>query len=1081
MANRFPLVLDTTDNNKIKEIQTGDNLNLADNSIVGVQNITALGTIDAADIKVNGNRLVAQAFADLTDTPASFAGSPNYFVKVKPDGTGLEYRPLADLGNIEIDTITVDTSIVPSVHQSGSIGTPAARFDNVYATSLYGNLRGYNDEIVFDAFTAKISYAALQGAPTFLSEFTDDVGYLQTTDLDTTLAGLFDDGVPFTTDIVGSVFGDDSTVLVDGVNSIITGDVLNSQITTTGIVATTAQISTISTNDIVGTSSGDLAIDSGVNGIVNIGFGGATTAVNIKHAVIETFDQGSGLGIAQITASTDLVIEAANRVKVDGGVPFRFSSTTTANQLAIAAQEGDVIYNTTTSRLQMYQGSAWKDINGNVEATAGTSNFNDVVIAGNLTITGDATQLETTNTTITDNVIILNQGETGAGVTLGTSGIEIERGTETNKTFVWNETTDKWTVGAETFVAATVEATTLTDGSINITAGNLTGAAQITATTFVGNVTGNVTGNAAGAHTGTFDGDMTGTMSGDDSTILVDGNNNKIVGPVETYNLRTTNPTIALGYLAGQTDQEATSVAIGSQAGNNAQATGAVGIGYKAGNNTQGLGAVALGYQSGQNTQGGNAIAIGELAGQATQGGHGIALGYATGQTAQGESAIAIGKLAGYANQAANSIVINATGVETNNTTASSTVIQPVRNQASANVMMYDPTLGELTHTATPGTLAANIDQATLAIGAATATTIGIGNAASTTTISGILSVPAVVSGNITADNSMSITTATGDGNVISIGPTGTNTGVNLTADVIRISGDVILPIVAKAGVVGDLKGSVVGDDSTVLIDGVAGKIVGDIESTNIAGTTITASTTIKASTITNLTGTDDIAVNAAGFININAGTDDAGMSKIQMDQAGINHIEITTVPKVPGNAADVANVAINATAESGDVVIGTSGSTRNQAVTIHNATVTGTLVGGANGSHTGLLTGDVVGSVFGDDSSVIIDGLAGKVIGPISRIVGDVQQISGPGAISLDALVTEITTTGADAYTLADGVVGQIKIIAMIVDGGDATLTPTTLATGTTITFSDINDNISLLYTTNGWLNTANQNATIA
>ena len=75
-------------------------------------------------------------------------------------------------------------------------------------------------------------------------------------------------------------------------------------------------------------------------------------------------------------------------------MPFRFSSVTTANQLAIGAEEGDVIYNTTTSRLQMYQGSAWKDVNGNVEATAGTSNFNDVVIAGNFTVTGTTTTVK---------------------------------------------------------------------------------------------------------------------------------------------------------------------------------------------------------------------------------------------------------------------------------------------------------------------------------------------------------------------------------------------------------------------------------------------------------------------------------------------------------------------------------------------------------------------------------------------------------------------------------------------------------------------------------------------------------------
>jgi hypothetical protein len=199
------------------------------------------------------------------------------------------------------------------------------------------------------------------------------------------------------------------------------------------------------------------------------------------------------------------------------------------------------------------------------------------------------------------------------------------------------------------------------------------------------------------------------------------------------------------------------------------------------------------------------------------------------------------------------------------------------------------------------------------------------------------------------------------------------------------------------------------------------------------------------------------------------------------MDQTGINYVEITTEPQVPGNAADVANVAIQATANSGDVVIGTTGSTRNQEVTIYNATVTGSLIGNALGAHAGTFDGDMTGSLYGDDSTVMVDGVAGKIVGPISRIVGDVQQISGPGVISLDTLVTEITTTGADAYTLADGVVGQIKIIAMIVDGGDGTLTPTTLATGTTITFNDINDNISLLYTTNGWVNTANQGAVIA
>ena len=95
--------------------------------------------------------------------------------------------------------------------------------------------------------------------------------------------------------------------------------------------------------------------------------------------------------------------------------------------------------------------------------------------------------------------------------------------------------------------------------------------------------------------------------------------------------------------------------------------------------------------------------------------------------------------------------------------------------------------------------------------------------------------------------------------------------------------------------------------------------------------------------------------------------------------------------------------------------------------------------------------------------------------------LIGGVQTISGPGAIDVTTLHTEITTTGADAYTLADGVLGQMKIISMVVDGGDATLTPTTLANGTTITFDAVHDNVTLIYGANGWLPIAVQNAVIA
>ena len=67
-----------------------------------------------------------------------------------------------------------------------------------------------------------------------------------------------------------------------------------------------------------------------------------------------------------------------------------------------------------------------------------------VTVAGNLTVTGTTTSVETTNTEITDAIITLNNGEPGAGVTGIYSGFEIDRGSSTNVAIRWNETSDKW-------------------------------------------------------------------------------------------------------------------------------------------------------------------------------------------------------------------------------------------------------------------------------------------------------------------------------------------------------------------------------------------------------------------------------------------------------------------------------------------------------------------------------------------------------------------------------------------------------------------------------------------------------------
>ena len=114
-----------------------------------------------------------------------------------------------------------------------------------------------------------------------------------------------------------------------------------------------------------------------------------------------------------------------------------------------------------------------------------------------------------------------------------------------------------------------------------------------------------------------------------------------------------------------------------------------------------------------------------------------------------------------------------------------------------------------------------------------------------------------------------------------------------------------------------------------------------------------------------------------------------------------------------------------------------------------------------------GALTGNVTGNVTGDVTG---------------GIIGDVQALSGAGAVNTTTLITALTTTGANALTLADGTNGQIKIITMVVDGGDGTLTPTTFANGTTMTFGDAGDTVMLVYTTTlGWTIVSNSGVTVA
>ena len=103
---------------------------------------------------------------------------------------------------------------------------------------------------------------------------------------------------------------------------------------------------------------------------------------------------------------------------------------------------------------------------------------NDVTIGGTLTITGDLdvtgaiNSVSTSTINVEDNLFLLNSTVTGTPSL--NAGIEVERGTSLNASFLWNETSDKWTAGiAGSEIAIARKYVTTTTGTTHTIVHNL--------------------------------------------------------------------------------------------------------------------------------------------------------------------------------------------------------------------------------------------------------------------------------------------------------------------------------------------------------------------------------------------------------------------------------------------------------------------------------------------------------------------------------------------------------------------------------------------------------------------------------
>ena len=101
---------------------------------------------------------------------------------------------------------------------------------------------------------------------------------------------------------------------------------------------------------------------------------------------------------------------------------------------------------------------------GSTPTTAVTFSGANATFAGNLTVNGTTTTVDTTNTTIKDSLLELNSGATSNS---NDCGIVIERGsTGDNAILMWDESADTFVVGTTTATGASTGNLTVTDGAL---------------------------------------------------------------------------------------------------------------------------------------------------------------------------------------------------------------------------------------------------------------------------------------------------------------------------------------------------------------------------------------------------------------------------------------------------------------------------------------------------------------------------------------------------------------------------------------------------------------------------------------
>lgn len=213
--------------------------------------------------------------------------------------------------------------------------------------------------------------------------------------------------------------------------------------------------------------------------------GSSTTNINIDG----TLQIAAG---KNITDSAGIKVNFGDAIEMNGNKVIGLGAPSSGSDAATKTYVDTAIGNISTSAIAQGNTNIAVTDSGTGQVlvtvdgtTALTVDANGVTVAGNFTVSGTQTVVNSNAISLADNIITLNSDATGAPSQ--NAGVEVERGDEANVQLRWNEGSTKWTFtnNGAVYYPMAVGTDDLAEGSTNLyhTAGRARSALSVTSNT----------------------------------------------------------------------------------------------------------------------------------------------------------------------------------------------------------------------------------------------------------------------------------------------------------------------------------------------------------------------------------------------------------------------------------------------------------------------------------------------------------------------------------------------------------------------------------------------------------------------